>query len=81
MSAKQYSRGRRQRTQIVVVDGLQAHLLQSRYLLSVVNDITQATKSALAELLFGCVDGACYAKAETTVCIYINLHRWGGNYW
>ena len=72
--AKQYPRMRRQRAQIVVIDGRQTFHLQTRYLLTVMHDIAQTIKRTVCQFAFCCFDRARHTKAKSAMLVNGNLH-------
>ena len=60
---------RRECAQVVVIDGLQALEFETRYFLSVMNDVAQTTERAFAKFALCCLDGTGDTETETGVCI------------
>ena len=65
----------RQGAQVIVIDGLQAGILQALDLLTIMNDIPQAIQRAVVELAFCCLDGSRDTKAETGVVVDSDRHK------
>ena len=64
-----------QATQVVVVDGDEAHVLEAFALHAVVYDVTQAVEGrALGEFFFGFAYGSGHAEAEAAAAIDFDLH-------
>ena len=72
---EQHARVRRKATEVIVVDGLQTELFETRHLLAVMHYVPQAIKRAFGQLAFRCLDGTCHSKAKTTIGVDSNRHN------
>ena len=69
VGTEEHARVGRQRAEVVIVDGLKTEGLQTGDLLTVMDDVAQATKSSGTELSLRCGDGTGDTEAETAVLI------------